>query len=492
MIKAFLICISLNVLVSASTPARCGPLFGNRKCPCVGSGKPWDMNQYCDEVKGECGPYRSSYDASSGFYDCETNVVETLPTGCLKIENGNFAGIYKVSGLHAGKNRYVHTTDPSKVISWVHIGRYAWHITQNGQGIMHWYHDRDAYGINIGNDGNPAAGVIPGIPDLSAFPEIVSDYESQAEGCMPAVTRPTKPTYEVDYGNGVGWVSANTVLTNKLNYASNDGNYKWREVSAKLNNKAKIAFLPYDKLRSNVGQTLKIRCRNKCEVFYIWMDKIVLCTRHESPFCSWKFSSAPKRPSSFATLMDDWKDEGVNQVAQQYTPYFNNYHDLTRTPTGHAHGSYLVNMAAKSKVLNWEQITVGPANAVGNFWIAFIEASSSQAPSLTPTKSPTSAPSLTPTKTPTSAPSLTPTKTPTSAPSLTPTKTPTSAPSLTPTKTPSPAPSAQEFMMKIKGFHGNPVSSLARIVFSQERTEVEKIVTDAKTIKAAKDTTRKN
>jgi len=479
MINAFLICILLSVIVSASTPARCGPLFGNKKCPCVGSGKPWDMNQYCDEVKGECGPYRSSYDASSGFYDCETNVVETLPTGCLKVENGNFAGIYKVSGLHAGKNRYVHTTDPSKVISWVHIGRYAWHITQNGQGIMHWYHDRDAYGINIGNDGNPAAGVIPGIPDLSAFPEIVSDYESQAEGCMPAVTRPTKPTYEVDYGNGDGWVSANTVFTNKLNYASNDGNYKWREVSAKLNNKAKIAFLPYDKLRSNVGQTLKIRCRNKCEVFYMWMDKIVLCTRHESPFCSWKFSSAPKRPSSFATLMDDWKDEGVNQVAQQYVPFFSNY-DLTRTPFGHHYGSYLVNMAAKSKVLNWEEITVGPANAVGNFWIAFIEASSSQAPSLTPTKSPTSAPSLTPTKTPTSAPSLTPTKTPTSAPSF------------TPTKSPSPAPSAQEFMMKIKGFHGAPVSSLARIVFSQERTEVEKIVTDAKTIKAAKDTTRKN
>jgi len=393
------------------------------------------------------------------------------------------------------------------------------------------------------------------------------------------------PTYEVDYGNGDGWVSANTVLTNKLNYASNDGNYKWREVSAKLNNKAKIAFLPYDKLKSNVGQTLKIRCRNKCEVFYIWMDKIVLCTRHESPFCSWKFSSAPKRPSSFATLMDSWKDEGVNQVAQQYTPYFNNYDDLTRTPTGHAHGSYLVNMAAKSKVLNGKEITVGPANAVGNFWIAFIEAcpsisntlecdnvansgacryysnirneyphcsafcenngmkcvgmyddsgntcahktthecdytgqndhdwicecapqeaSSSKAPSLTPTKTPTSAPSLTPTQTPTSAPSLSPTKTPTSAPSLTPTKSPSSAPSLTPTKSPStapsltptkspsPAPSAQEFMMKIKGFHGAPVSSLARIVFSQERTEVEKIVTDAKTIKAAKDTTRKN
>jgi hypothetical protein len=46
--------------------------------------------------------------------------------------------------------------------------------------------------------------------------------------------------------------------------------------------------------------------------------------------------------------------------------------------------------------------------------------------------------------------------------------------------------------MKIKGYHGDPVSSLARIVFSQERTEVEKIVSDAKTIKAAKDTTRKN
>merc|ERR1712156_913752 len=243
------------------------------------------------------------------------------------------------------------------------------------------------------------------------------------------------------------------------------------------------AFLPYDKLRSNVGQTLKIRCRNKCEVFYIWMDKIVLCTRHESPFCSWKFSSAPKRPSSFATLMDSWKDEGVNQVAQQYTPYFNNYHDLTRTPTGHAHGSYLVNMAAKSKVLNWEQITVGPANAVGNFWIAFLEAPTSN-PTLTPTRAPTS----NPTQTPTSNPTLTPTRAPTSTPTLT----PTSAPSLTPTKSPSPAPTAQEFEMKIKGFHGNPVSSLARIVFSQERTEVEKIVSDAKTIKAAKDNTRKN
>jgi len=483
MIKAFFLCIIMTVLVSASTPARCGPLFGNQKCPCVGTGKPWDMNTYCDEVKGECGTYRSSYDASSGFYDCETNVVESLPTGCLKIENGNFAGIYKVSGLHAGKNRYVHTTDASKVISWVHIGRYAWHITQNGQGVMHWYHDRDAYGINIGFDGNPAAGRIPGIPDLSGFPEVLSDYESQAEGCMPAVTRPTKPTYEVDYGNGDGWVAADTLFTNNLNYASNHDNYKWREVSAKLNNKAKIAFLPYSKLSSNVGQTLKIRCRNKCEVHYMWMDKIVLCTRHESPFCSWKFSSSPKRPSSFATLMDDWKDEGVNTVAQQYTPYFNNY-DLTRTPTGHAHGSYLINMAAKSKVLNWEQITVGPANAVGNFWIAFSEAP--------PTSSSTQTPTSTPTLTPTSAPTRNPTLTPTSAPTRNPTLTPTSAPSLTPTKSPSPAPTAQEFQMKIKGFHGNPVSSLARIVFSQERTEVEKIVSDAKTIKAAKDTTRKN
>merc|ERR1712223_882621 len=128
-------------------------------------------------------------------------------------------------------------------------------------------------------------------------------------------------------------------------------------------------------------------------------------------------------------------------------------------------------MAAKSKVLNWEQITVGPANAVGNFWIAFLEA-----PTSNPTQTPTSNPTLTPTRAPTSTPTLTPT----------------SAPSLTPTKSPSPAPTAQEFEMKIKGFHGNPVSSLARIVFSQERTEVEKIVSDAKTIKAAKYNTRKN
>jgi len=98
----------------------------------------------------------------------------------------------------------------------------------------------------------------------------------------------------------------------------------------------------------------------------------------------------------------------------------------------------------------------------------------------------------TPTQTPTSTPTLTPTSTPTLNPTSAPTLNPTSAPSLTPTKSPSPAPTAQEFTMKIKGFHGDPVSSLARIVFSQERTEVEKIVSDAKTIKAAKDTTRKN
>jgi len=395
MIKAFLLCIITTVLVSASTPARCGPLFGNQKCPCVGTGKPWDMNTYCDEIKGECGKYRSSHDASSGFYDCETNVVESLPTGCLKIENGNFAGIYKVSGLHAGKNRYVHTTDASKVISWVQIGRYAWHITQNGQGVMHWYHDRDAYGINIGFDGNPAAGRIPGIPDLSGFPEVLSDYESQAEGCMPAVTRPTKPcpsitnTLECD----------NVANSGACRYYSNIRN-EYPHCSAFCEDNGMTCVGMYD----DSGNT----CAHK--------------TTHECDYTGQNDN--------------DW----ICECAPQEAPTSNPTSTPTQTPTSN--------------------------------------------PTLTPTRAPTS----NPTQTPTSNPTLTPTRAPTSTPTLT----PTSAPSLTPTKSPSPAPTAQEFDMKIKGFHGNPVSSLARIVFSQERTEVEKIVSDAKTIKAAKDTTRKN
>jgi len=291
MINTFFCLITLTLFTRASSPARCGPLHGFQKCPCLGSGNLWDLNTYCDENRGECGHYRSWYDASSGAFDCETNHVESLPTGCLKITNGNAAGIYKVNGLHAGKNRYVHTTNPSWVISWVHIGRYAWHITHNGVGNMHWYHDRDEYGINIGNDGRPAAGRIPGIPDLSYFSVALTDYESQAEGCMPTVTR--RPT---------------------------------------------------------------------------------------------------------------------------------------------------------------------------------------KAPTTKPTLSPTSNPTLTPTNNPT----------------MTPTLSPSTHPTMTPTRSPSPMPTAQEFMMKINGFHGDPVSSLARIVFSQDRTNVEKIVHDVKTIKASKDSTRKN
>jgi len=448
MIKAFLICISLNVLVSASTPARCGPLFGNRKCPCVGSGKPWDMNQYCDEVKGECGPYRSSYDASSGLYDCETNVVETLPTGCLKIENGNFAGIYKVNGLYAGKNRYVHTTDPSKVISWVHIGRYAWHITQNGQGIMHWYHDRDAYGINIGFDGNPAAGVIPGIPDLTGFPEIVSDYESQAEGCMPAVTRPTKPSL----------ISAGKSATSSALY---NGAGRWWPASNALRDSSNLGQLQYDCRWHHPGsvaihgapagttlwwqvdlekdfEVTRIKLRGFNLPGYSSNVQFKVCSDAAGLVCT-------LCGGVIAEPANTWKEVTCNTSVGRYVRLTHQTID-TR---------------------NWHFCRV---EVYGR------ETTTTQAP----------------TQTPTSAPSLTPTQTPTSAPSLTPTETPTSAPSLTPTKSPSPAPTAQEFMMKVKGFHGDPVSSLARIVFSQERTEVEKIVSDVKTIKAAKDTTRKN
>jgi len=502
MIKALFQFIFLTVLVSASTPARCGPLFGNQKCPCVGSGKPWDMNTYCDEVKGECGRYRSSYDASSGLYDCETNVVETLPTGCLKIENGNFAGIYKVNGLHAGKNRYVHTTDPSKVISWVHIGRYAWHITQNGQGIMHWYHDRDAYGINIGFDGNPAAGVIPGIPDLTGFPEIVSDYESQAEGCMPAVTRPTKPSL-ISAGksatssalyNGAGrWWPASNALRDSSNLGQLQYDCRWHHPGSVAIHGAPAGttlWWQVDLGKSFEVTSIKLRGFNLPGYWSNGQFKV--CSDAAGLDCTLCGGVIADHEAA-----NTWKQVTCNTLVGRYVRLTHrtidrrNWHFCRvevygrETTTTQAPSLTPTQTPTSAPSLSPTQTPTSAPSLTPT-------QTPTSAPSLTPTETPTSAPSLTPTQTPTSAPSLTPTETPTSAPSLTPTETPTSAPSLTPTKSPSPAPTAQEFTMKVKGFHGDPVSSLARIVFSQERTEVEKIVSDVKTIKAAKDTTRKN
>lgn len=472
-------------------PLSCGPLFGGRSCSCSQNG--W--NTYCDEAQGKCGRYRSFYDASSGAFDCATNQAPSMPTGCLQVTTGAAAGIYKVDGLFNGKYRYVHKTNPAFVISWIQHGRHAWHISHNGAQWtdIHWYHDRDEYGINVGFDGNPAAGLIPGIPDLSAFSNAnaIYDYVSEADGCV------ARPRYEVDYGNGNGWMPATTILTNNLESASDQGgNYKWREVSEKLNNKASIAFGPYAKLEITAGQTMKIRCQNTCEVYYMWLDKIALCTRYDNEAtCRPKLAASPNRPSSYASLLTDWKDEGVDVVAQQYTPLFVNY-DLTKNPTGNIHGFYLINMAAKSKVLKSEEITVGPATSEGAFWVAFLEieratknptSSPTHTPTINPTKNPTSAPTRTPTSSPTRTPTINPTSSPTRTPTSSPTLSPSSNPSMAPTLSPSPMPTAKEFMMKIKGFHGSPESSLARIVFAQERAEVKKIDFDEETIKTAQD-----
>lgn len=120
-----------------------------------------------------------------------------------------------------------------------------------------------------------------------------------------------------------------------------------------------------------------------------------------------------------------------------------------------------------------------------------------KSPTSHPTKNPTSSPTRNPTKNPTSTPTRTPTsnptKNPTSPPTCTPTSTPTSSPSknpsMAPTLSPSPFPTAREFAMKIKGFHGSPESSLARIVFAQDKAEVKKINYDVQSIKTAKAST---
>lgn len=93
---------------------------------------------------------------------------------------------------------------------------------------------------------------------------------------------------------------------------------------------------------------------------------------------------------------------------------------------------------------------------------------------------------------PTSDPTMTPSFHPSFTPTSTPTLTPSAHPTMTPTVNPSPMPSAQEFMMKIKGFHGNPVSSLADIVFEQVRTEVKNIVQAVKSIKESTNSQNKD
>jgi len=62
---------------------------------------------------------------------------------------------------------------------------------------------------------------------------------------------------------------------------------------------------------------------------------------------------------------------------------------------------------------------------------------------------------------------------------------------MAPTKSPSRFPTAKEFAMNIKGFHGSPESSVARIVFAQDKAEVKKINYNVQSIKTAKASTKK-
>merc|ERR1712038_1890487 len=70
----------------------------------------------------------------------------------------------------------------------------------------------------------------------------------------------------------------------------------------------------------------------------------------------------------------------------------------------------------------------------------------------TPTMQPTVSPTLNPTSSPSVNPSSSPSLNPTSNPSLN----PSSSPTLTPTTNPSKRPTAEDFIVKVKSFHGQP------------------------------------
>jgi len=81
-------------------------------------------------------------------------------------------------------------------------------------------------------------------------------------------------------------------------------------------------------------------------------------------------------------------------------------------------------------------------------------------PTAFPTLNPTSNPSLNPTSNPSLNPSSNPSLNPSSNPSLNPSSNPSlnpsSSPTLTPTTKPSKRPTAEDFIVKVKGFHGEP------------------------------------
>jgi len=100
----------------------------------------------------------------------------------------------------------------------------------------------------------------------------------------------------------------------------------------------------------------------------------------------------------------------------------------------------------------------------------------SASPSKAPTPSPTDAPSASPSKAPTTdAPSASPSKEPTTSPTTVPTSSPTDAPSQSPSFAPSTGPTAEEFILKVKGFHGDASKALSDEAYAQKRVYADKI-----------------
>merc|ERR1712193_138163 len=68
----------------------------------------------------------------------------------------------------------------------------------------------------------------------------------------------------------------------------------------------------------------------------------------------------------------------------------------------------------------------------------------------------TQTPTMQPTLNPTSSPSVNPSSSPSLNPSSNPSLNPSSSPTLTPTTNPSKRPTAEDFIVKVKAFHGEP------------------------------------
>jgi len=81
-------------------------------------------------------------------------------------------------------------------------------------------------------------------------------------------------------------------------------------------------------------------------------------------------------------------------------------------------------------------------------------------PTANPTLNPTTNPTLNPSFSPTANPSNYPSQSPSFSPTANPSKYPSQSPSFSPTANPSKYPTAEDFVIKVKGFHGQPKSVL--------------------------------